>query len=146
MSRTWRKRMRWTSTRPSTRPGGRSRPAPGRAWTRRRADSYCCGRRRRSAAQGDELARLETLDNGKAIRETRAQVNASADYFEYYGGWADKLEGHVVPVRGRFHTYTVLEPIGVCGQIIPWNSPLPQAAQKLAPALAAGCTTIPQAR
>ena len=93
-------------------------------------------------ARGDELARMETLDNGKAIRETRAQVNASADYFEYYGGWADKLEGHVVPVRGRFHTYTVLEPIGVCGQIIPWNSPLPQAAQKLAPALAAGCTMI----
>ena len=93
-------------------------------------------------ARGDALARMETLDNGKAIRETRAQVNASADYFEYYGGWADKLEGHVVPVRGRFHTYTVLEPIGVCGQIIPWNSPLPQAAQKLAPALAAGCTMI----
>ncbi len=93
-------------------------------------------------ARGDELARMETLDNGKAIRETRAQVNASADYFEYYGGWADKLEGHVIPVRGRFHTYTVLEPIGVCGQIIPWNSPLPQAAQKLAPALAAGCTMI----
>ena len=93
-------------------------------------------------ARGDELARMETLDNGKAIRETRAQVNASADYFEYYGGWADKLEGHVVPVRGRFHTYTVLEPIGVCGQIIPWNSPLPQAAQKLAPALAAGCTMV----
>ena len=93
-------------------------------------------------AKGDELARMETLDNGKAVRETRAQVNASADYFEYYGGWADKLEGHVVPVRGRFHTYTKLEPIGVCGQIIPWNSPLPQAAQKLAPALAAGCTMI----
>jgi len=93
-------------------------------------------------AKGDELARMETLDNGKAIRETRAQVNASADYFEYYGGWADKMEGHVVPVRGRFHTYTVMEPIGVCGQIIPWNSPLPQAAQKLAPALAAGCTMI----
>lgn len=93
-------------------------------------------------ARGDELARMETLDNGKAIRETRAQVNASADYFEYYGGWADKLEGHVVPVRGRFHTYTVLEPIGVCGQIIPWNSPLPQAAQKLAPALAAGCSMV----
>ena len=93
-------------------------------------------------ARGDELARMETLDNGKAIRETRAQVNASADYFDYYGGWADKLEGHVIPVRGRFHTYTVLEPIGVCGQIIPWNSPLPQAAQKLAPALAAGCTMV----
>ena len=93
-------------------------------------------------ARSDELAVMETLDNGKAIRETRAQVNASADYFEYYGGWADKIEGHVVPVRGRFHTYTVLEPIGVCGQIIPWNSPLPQAAQKLAPALAAGCTMI----
>ena len=93
-------------------------------------------------ARGDELARMETLDNGKAIRETRAQINASADYFEYYGGWADKMEGHVVPVRGRFHTYTVREPIGVCGQIIPWNSPLPQAAQKLAPALAAGCTMV----
>jgi acyl-CoA reductase-like NAD-dependent aldehyde dehydrogenase len=93
-------------------------------------------------ARADALARLETLDNGKAIRETRAQVNAAADYFEYYGGWADKVAGHVIPVRGRFHTYTVREPVGVCGQIIPWNSPLPQAAQKLAPALAAGCTTV----
>lgn len=90
----------------------------------------------------DDLAHMETLDNGKAIRETRAQVNATANYFEYYGGWADKVEGRVIPVNGRFHTYSVLEPIGVCAQIIPWNSPLPQAGQKLAPALAAGCTMV----
>lgn len=88
------------------------------------------------------LAELETQDNGKALRETRAQVNASADYFEYYGGLADKVEGRVIPVKGRFHTYTVREPVGVVGQIIPWNSPLPQAAQKIAPALAAGCTVL----
>jgi acyl-CoA reductase-like NAD-dependent aldehyde dehydrogenase len=93
-------------------------------------------------ARGEELAVLETRDNGKAIRETRAQVNASADYFEYYAGWCDKVEGQVVPVRGRFHTYVVREPIGVVGGIIPWNSPLPQASQKIAPALAAGCTVV----
>ena len=92
--------------------------------------------------QSEELAHQETLNNGKAIRETKAQVSATADYFEYYGGWADKLDGHVVPVKGKFHTFTTYEPIGVCGQIIPWNSPLPQAAQKLAPALAAGCTMV----
>ncbi|MBI4241113.1 MAG: aldehyde dehydrogenase family protein, partial [Candidatus Rokubacteria bacterium] len=92
--------------------------------------------------QAAELAELETRDNGKALRETRAQANASADYFEYYGGLADKVEGRVIPVKGRFHTYTVREPVGVVGQIIPWNSPLPQAAQKVAPALAAGCTVL----
>ncbi|MDH3673624.1 MAG: aldehyde dehydrogenase family protein, partial [Gammaproteobacteria bacterium] len=93
-------------------------------------------------AREGELAEMETRDNGKAVRETRAQVNAAADYFEYYGGLADKVGGHVIPVKGSFHTYTVREPVGVVGQIIPWNSPLPQAAQKIAPALAAGCTVI----
>ena len=93
-------------------------------------------------ARGEELAVLETRDNGKAIRETRAQVNASADYFDYYAGWCDKLEGFVVPVRGHFHTYVVREPIGVVGGVIPWNSPLPQASQKIAPALAVGCTIV----
>jgi len=93
-------------------------------------------------ARAEELAVLETSDNGKAIRETRTQVNASADYFEYYGGLADKVEGRVIPVRGHYHTSMTRVPIGVVGQITPWNSPLPQAAQKIAPAIAAGCTSV----
>lgn len=112
-----------------------------------RMDGYERGRLLRRIADGirarhKELAELETKDNGKAIRETLAQVNASADYFEYYAGWCDKLEGTVIPVRGGFHTYTVREPIGVIAGIIPWNSPMPQASQKIAPALAAGCTVV----
>ncbi|HEX2091326.1 MAG TPA: betaine-aldehyde dehydrogenase [Longimicrobiaceae bacterium] len=91
----------------------------------------------------DELARLETLDNGKPFREARAfDIRDSAECFRYYAGWADKIEGEVIPVSGSYLNYTRREPVGVCGQIIPWNYPFQMAAWKVAPALACGNTVI----
>ena len=91
----------------------------------------------------EELAALETLDNGKPISDARAaDLPLVIDCFRYYAGWADKIHGSVVPVRGNYHTYTLREPVGVCGQIIPWNFPLLMIAWKWAPALAAGCTIV----
>ncbi|MEJ2503774.1 MAG: aldehyde dehydrogenase family protein, partial [Gemmatimonadota bacterium] len=87
---------------------------------------------------GDALARLETLDTGKPLREARIDIAQAADAFEYYAGWASKLEGETIPVRGRVLNYTVREPVGVVGGIIPWNFPLLMAAWKVAPALACG--------
>lgn len=91
----------------------------------------------------EELAALETLDNGKPINDSRAvDLPLVIDCFRYYAGWADKIHGQTIPVRGPFFTYTRREPVGVCGQIIPWNFPLLMAAWKWAPALAAGCTVV----
>ncbi len=91
----------------------------------------------------DELAELETLDNGKPIRESRnADLPLVIDCFRYYAGWADKIHGQTIPIRGRHFCYTRREPVGVAGQIIPWNFPLLMAAWKWGPALAAGCTVI----
>jgi len=91
----------------------------------------------------DELARLETLDNGKPIGETSAvDIPQAAEVFAYYGGWADKVYGQTIPVSDSFFTYTLREPHGVCGQIIPWNFPLLMASWKLAPALACGNTSV----
>src|SRR5208283_4290849 len=97
----------------------------------------------------DELAQLESLDNGKPFAVARAaDVPLSADMFWYMAGWATKLEGHTktlsVPYMpgANFHSYTLREPVGVVGQIIPWNFPLLMAAWKLAPALATGCTVV----
>ena len=91
----------------------------------------------------DELAALETLDNGKPISESRnADLPLVIDCFRYYAGWADKLTGQTVPVRGNQFCYTLREPVGVAGQIIPWNFPMLMVAWKLAPALAAGCTLV----
>ncbi len=93
--------------------------------------------------RGDELARLETMDCGKPIRETLgADIPFTASTFEYWGSIADKVEGRVVPVQGEFLNYVIREPIGVVGLIIPWNYPLLMAAWKLAPALACGNTAI----
>ncbi|RMF49532.1 MAG: aldehyde dehydrogenase family protein [Anaerolineae bacterium] len=95
-------------------------------------------------AHADELAELETLDNGKPLRVARnGDVPFAARHFRYYAGWATKLEGSTVPVSipGQF-VYTRREPMGVVGQIIPWNFPLLMAAWKLAPALACGNTVI----
>ena len=93
--------------------------------------------------RGDELARLETQDCGKPIRETAgADIPFTASTFEYWGSVADKLEGRVIPVQGDFLNYVVREPVGVVGLIIPWNYPLLMAAWKLAPALACGNTAI----
>jgi aldehyde dehydrogenase (NAD+) len=94
-------------------------------------------------ARADELARLETLDNGKPVREARMiDIKESIDCFRYYAGWADKIEGDVIPVPGPYLNYTRREPVGVCGQIIPWNYPLQMAAWKVAPALACGNTVV----
>ncbi|HEV2130671.1 MAG TPA: aldehyde dehydrogenase family protein, partial [Longimicrobiaceae bacterium] len=94
-------------------------------------------------ARVEELARVETLDNGKPLKEARAfDIPDSADCFRYYGGWADKIEGEVIPVPGPFLNYTRREPVGVCAQIIPWNYPLQMAAWKVAPALACGNTVV----
>ena len=91
----------------------------------------------------EELARLETLDNGKPIKESRAvDVPYTADTFFYYAGWADKIHGETIPVRGDMLNYTLREPVGVIGQIIPWNFPLLMAAWKLGPALACGNTVV----
>jgi acyl-CoA reductase-like NAD-dependent aldehyde dehydrogenase len=92
----------------------------------------------------EELAELETLDNGKPIRYSRAgDVPLTADHFRYFAGWATKLEGETIPVSiPNMFTYTLREPVGVVGQIIPWNFPLQMAAWKLAPALACGNTVV----
>src|SRR5258705_7537119 len=90
-----------------------------------------------------ELAALETADNGKPIKESLyVDLPQVVENFEYFAGWATKIEGETIPVPGRMFNYTLREPIGVCGQIIPWNFPLLMAAWKLAPALAAGNTVV----
>ena len=94
-------------------------------------------------ANRTELATLETLDNGKPIRETsNVDVPFVIDTFEYYAGWADKIHGETIPVNGPYFNYTLREPMGVGGQIIPWNFPLLMAAWKLGPALACGNTVV----
>jgi acyl-CoA reductase-like NAD-dependent aldehyde dehydrogenase len=95
------------------------------------------------ARDADKLAEFETRDNGKLINEMRAQLNYMPQWFRYFGGLADKLEGRVIPIDkpGMFN-YTVEEPLGVVAAITPWNSPLMLGAWKLAPALAAGNTFV----
>ncbi len=91
----------------------------------------------------DEVARLETLDAGKPIAETtRIDIPFAADVFHYFAGAATKLEGGTIPVSGPFFNYTLREPIGVVGLIVPWNFPLLIAARKVAAALAAGNTAV----
>jgi len=93
-----------------------------------------------------ELALLESYDNGKAVHHALAvDVPAAVDVFRYMAGWASKIGGQVNPISGdgrQYHSYSVREPIGVVGQIVPWNYPLAMAAWKIAPALAAGCTIV----
>src|ERR1022692_477408 len=97
---------------------------------------------------GDELAMLESLDNGKPYSVARAaDVPLAADLFRYMAGWTTKIEGTTVPISalpapGEYLAYTLREPVGVVGQIIPWNFPLLMAAWKLGPALATGCTVV----
>jgi aldehyde dehydrogenase (NAD+) len=91
----------------------------------------------------EELAALETLDNGKPINDARnADLPLVIDCYRYYAGWADKIEGKTIPVNGPYFCYTRHEPVGVVGQIIPWNFPLLMQAWKWGPALAAGCTIV----
>jgi len=93
--------------------------------------------------RADEVARLETLHNGKPIFESRQiEIPSAAECFEYYAGWADKVMGETIPVKGNYLTYTLREPLGVVAAIVPWNFPLLLAAWKVAPALATGNTVI----
>jgi phenylacetaldehyde dehydrogenase len=91
----------------------------------------------------EDFALLESLDNGKPLAVARvADVPMSVDNLRYMAGWATKIVGESIPIPGDFHAYTRREPIGVVGQIIPWNFPLLMAAWKIGPALAAGCTIV----
>ncbi len=97
----------------------------------------------RIAEHAEELARVEVRDNGKLISEMAAQLRYVPQYYYYYGGLADKIEGAVLPIDKPGHfTFTRHEPLGVIGAIVPWNSPLLLTAWKLAPALAAGNTVV----
>ncbi|THV44598.1 hypothetical protein BGAL_0610g00050 [Botrytis galanthina] len=90
----------------------------------------------------DLLAAVESLDNGKAISMAKGDVAAVAGCLRYYGGWADKIEGKVIDTDPEYFTYTKQEPIGVCGQIIPWNFPLLMWSWKIGPAIATGNTVV----
>ncbi|MGA2979640.1 MAG: aldehyde dehydrogenase family protein [Terriglobales bacterium] len=93
----------------------------------------------------EELAELETLDNGKPLLFSRiVDVPTAVEVFRYMAGWATKVEGSTIPIsaRGKYFAYTLRDPVGVVGQIIPWNFPLIMASWKLAPALAVGCTCV----
>ena len=90
-----------------------------------------------------ELAELESLDNGKPVAYAKGDMAAAINHLRYFAGWPTKIEGETLPVSfPDAHVYTRKEPVGVCGQIIPWNYPLLMAIWKLAPVLATGCTTV----
>ena len=94
-------------------------------------------------SHADELARLEALDNGKPYHVAKAgDLALSVATYRYYAGWADKVQGKTIPVAGPYFSYTRHEPIGVVGQIIPWNFPILMQCWKLAPALATGNTIV----
>jgi phenylacetaldehyde dehydrogenase len=98
----------------------------------------------------EELAELETLDNGKPLFFSRiVDIPTVVNVFRYMAGWATKVEGTTIPLsapHAKYFAYTLREPVGVVGQIIPWNFPLIMAAWKRAPALAVGCTCVLKAR
>ena len=136
-SPTWRWPAAPTSTRRSPRPSARSRRGAGMAAADRGrillklADLI--------EANAEELARLESLDTGHPLRDSRAlDVPRTAACFRYFGGMADKFEGDVVPVEAGFLNYLLREPVGVVGQVVPWNFPLMFTSWKMGPALAAG--------
>jgi acyl-CoA reductase-like NAD-dependent aldehyde dehydrogenase len=95
-------------------------------------------------ARAQEIAQIESLDNGKPVGLAQyVDVNGAIGHLRYFAGWSTKIEGSVLPVSApNMHCYTRREPVGVCAQIIPWNFPLLMAAWKLGPALAAGCTIV----
>ena len=101
---------------------------------RRFADVY--------AANVEELAQVESRDNGRAIRESRLDVGMHAQYYHWFASLADKLDGRTIPMDASVHAFTSRVPTGVVGTITPWNVPLMAAAWKLGPALAAGCTVV----
>ncbi|SIN99710.1 aldehyde dehydrogenase (NAD+) [Singulisphaera sp. GP187] len=91
---------------------------------------------------GAELAALESLNSGKTINDSLGDIEGVVNTLRYYAGWADKIEGKTLPVRGSFLSYTLRQPVGVVGQIIPWNFPLLMLAWKWGPALACGNTVV----
>ena len=93
-------------------------------------------------ARLDEFSRLESVQNGKTLFEAKIELTMTVNTLRYYAGWADKIVGDTLPVEGPFLTYTLREPIGIVGAIVPWNFPLNIASWKFAPALAAGCTVV----
>jgi acyl-CoA reductase-like NAD-dependent aldehyde dehydrogenase len=95
-------------------------------------------------AAADELAQLEALDNGKPVKIAKiVDVGGTVRHFRHFAGWCERVFGHVIPVhQADVLCYTRKEPVGVCGQIIPWNFPMLMASWKLGPALAAGCTVV----
>ncbi|HEY8479750.1 MAG TPA: aldehyde dehydrogenase family protein, partial [Spirillospora sp.] len=90
----------------------------------------------------ERLARLETRDNGKPLAQARADAETAARYFEYYAGYADKMQGETIPLGESYLSYTRHEPFGVTAHIVPWNAPLQQTARGVAPALVAGNTAV----
>ena len=94
------------------------------------------------AADRDRLARLETLDVGKPLRDSLGDIDGVATTLRYNAGASDKMEGNTIPLGPSFIDFTILEPLGVTAHIVPWNFPLGMAMRSLAPALAAGCTAI----
>ena len=92
--------------------------------------------------RAEDLATLESRDNGKPLRQARTDVQIAARYFEYFAGIADKILGTTIPLGPGFLDYTIREPIGVSAQIIPWNYPIQIGARGVAPAIAAGCTVV----
>ena len=93
-------------------------------------------------SRADEFARLETQQNGKPFFESKIDVAMTVETLRYYAGWADKITGATLPVGAGSFVYTLKEPLGVVGAIVPWNFPLNLASWKFAPALAAGCTVV----
>ena len=94
-------------------------------------------------ANADDLARLESLDTGHPLRDSRTlDVPRTAACYRYFGGMADKFQGETIPVEAGFLNYTLREPVGVVGQVVPWNFPLMFTSWKMAPALAAGNTIV----
>jgi acyl-CoA reductase-like NAD-dependent aldehyde dehydrogenase len=92
--------------------------------------------------RAEELATLESRDNGKPLKQARTDVQVAARYFEFFAGIADKIMGHTIPLGPGFLDYTVREPIGLSAQIVPWNYPIQIGARGVAPALAAGCVVV----
>src|SRR6218665_258250 len=94
------------------------------------------------ATQVDALGRIESQDNGRAIRESRGDIGLHAQYYHWFASLADKQGGRTIPLDDSVHAFTTRLPVGVVGAITPWNVPLMAACWKLGPALAAGCTVV----
>ena len=93
-------------------------------------------------ANVEEYGTIESTDNGKSIAMGMADAKGIANMFKYYAGWPTKLEATTTPIGNGFLSYSKNHPVGVCGQIIPWNFPLVMCALKLGPVLATGCTSV----